>query len=420
MIKTLKQCLKTILSYKYTAIAILLDFYFFWLIFPLFSYESVYPVIFGYSLKLFLVLSFLTIVFLLIFLLSLFSSEEYIKYSLFSFLILFIVGETILSEPSSRLSVGYNNHVQSLMNYGREHNLPTKAANEFRILVLGGSTVYIGNPIEKSIPKQLQDLFHIDGFTNVKVFNSGLRSTTILRHIQHLPALILRNDPDLVFFYNAGNFVIFKYMTDPRPDGTWKSLNDDTAKMIFSGSRSWLESLSAIFFIKSKLLNKIMSQSMGLQFLYETFFLMRFTDREYLKEEYRKDEQRWIDTIAENYVDSARYSYQLSKKTNVKFATFLQPLVFFKDNITPSELPHTVLTGVGLSDQINNIYDTISEKCSSFKENDFYCFDVRNIFRNHKEEVFTDLIHIHDKYKLDVAKELYRKLLPIFQSKGDS
>lgn len=73
--------------------------------------------------------------------------------------------------------------------------LPLKAAGSYRIFILGGSTVWEGNP---TIPDLLQKEFIRNGYPQVEVFNYGVMSSNSSMELARLVFEVLDFRPDLV------------------------------------------------------------------------------------------------------------------------------------------------------------------------------------------------------------------------------
>ena len=107
--------------------------------------------------------------------------------------------------------------------------LPAKAkGDEYRIIVLGGSTVYAGFPLENSIPGQLEQLFHRDGRANVRVYNWGVPAYVSGQELTEMAHTVTDYQPDLVIVYDGFNDLYFPYTIDPRPGYPFTWLEHET------------------------------------------------------------------------------------------------------------------------------------------------------------------------------------------------
>src|SRR5579862_2605935 len=89
-----------------------------------------------------------------------------------------------------------------------------KPAGEFRIAVLGGSTVLNGDP---PLPALLESLFQQAGRTDVRVYNFGVAASILRMDLARFVFQVASYAPDLVIFYGGGNDIGMPFQADPRP-----------------------------------------------------------------------------------------------------------------------------------------------------------------------------------------------------------
>src|SRR5262249_27502211 len=93
----------------------------------------------------------------------------------------------------------------------------TKPAGELRIFVVGGSTVFMGAPLAKTIPDQIESELVRRGISGAKVYNFGVVSAVSGQELALLAHLLVDYEPDLVISYGGGNDLHSPYQYDPRP-----------------------------------------------------------------------------------------------------------------------------------------------------------------------------------------------------------
>ena len=93
----------------------------------------------------------------------------------------------------------------------------SKPEGEVRIFVLGGSIVFNGAPLAKTIPGQLESELVRRGFSGVKVYNFGVVSAVSGQELALLTHLLVDYAPDVVISYGGGNDLHSPYQYDPRP-----------------------------------------------------------------------------------------------------------------------------------------------------------------------------------------------------------
>lgn len=138
--------------------------------------------------------------------------------------VLLMVGTNRFPVESTRYPIPYMMFVgephekdHNALGYRGEAPAPEKG-DEYRVFVLGGSTVYgPGRPLDMTIPGLLEKIAHENGAGQVAVYNwgvtsqvSGMEVTTILHRTADYR-------PDMVILYDGGNDVYLPYYWDPRP-----------------------------------------------------------------------------------------------------------------------------------------------------------------------------------------------------------
>lgn len=155
--------------------------------------------------------------------LSLYKPHPYLNYAL---------------SPDYRSLDGKNKH-NSLGYRGDEVTVP-KPDNAFRIVLMGGSTIYTWgvDDYKKSLPYQLGEILKNDyGYTNVEVINAGVPGYNSWENLIDLEFRILDLKPDLVIFHYGVNDV-FARMVESK---AYKSDNTGRRKPFAKPAVSWWE-----------------------------------------------------------------------------------------------------------------------------------------------------------------------------------
>ncbi|HIA36389.1 MAG TPA: hypothetical protein EYN89_06525, partial [Flavobacteriales bacterium] len=127
-----------------------------------------------------------------------------------------LFGKPELFEPKPYVMYGGRPNYEKLNKLGYVEEAPskTKPPDEFSIFLLGGSTVYAGNP---TISKLLENTFHNNGFPNVRCYNWGIPASTSGMELARIVYEIYDYTPDLIIMYNGGNDLMINLWADPRP-----------------------------------------------------------------------------------------------------------------------------------------------------------------------------------------------------------
>ena len=113
-----------------------------------------------------------------------------------------------------RIDVRYANPYTMFSRFAYGSQESAKTRGEFRIFMLGGSTVEYGNP---PLPVYVEQELKRRGFENVRVFNYGVISQNSGQELAHLVFHVLDSEPDMVVFYDGGNDIMDPLLYDPRP-----------------------------------------------------------------------------------------------------------------------------------------------------------------------------------------------------------
>src|SRR5215813_4208551 len=80
----------------------------------------------------------------------------------------------------------------------------SKPAGELRIFVVGGSPVFLGAPLAKSIPGQIESELVRRGISGAKVYNFGVVAAVSGQELALLTHLLVDYEPDVVISYGGG------------------------------------------------------------------------------------------------------------------------------------------------------------------------------------------------------------------------
>ena len=98
---------------------------------------------------------------------------------------------------------------------GYNGKLPERRADQFSIFLLGGSTVWYGNP---SIASALETVAQENGYSNISVFNFGVAGANSAQELARLVYEVVDYHPDMIIFYDGGNDIVHPAsFMDPRP-----------------------------------------------------------------------------------------------------------------------------------------------------------------------------------------------------------
>jgi len=285
---------------------------------------------------------------------------------------------------------------------GYRGDLPTmpKPASEYRIFVLGGSTVFHGMP---AISDLVEQEFKKNGYTNVEVFNFGVVSSVSGMELSRMLFEISELSPDLVVMYNGGNDILQPFNYDPRPGYPFNYLVYES-NPIMEGDVSKYPSW-ALWGYGSNL-----ARSYG-----SGYFQNKFVNMEALRQRVGWNTENWRTQIADLYVKNAYKGSQVAKAFGADFVALLQPTIYYKDNLAPGEqqLMQRYTDRKGHAEATREL---IRQRYATLKNN-FLMVDLSDAYDKTNDQVFRDEIHTIQPAKPFMANAIYQVLSKTFQAK---
>jgi len=182
-----------------------------------------------------------------------------------------------------------------------------KAEGEYRIFVLGGSTVFNGEP---SISELLEKEFHDGGFEKVNVFNFGVVSSVSGQEVARIVYEISDHEPDLVIMYNGGNDIWQPLTYDPRPGYPFNFLAYEKNPLLESKVEDYPQ--TAMFLYGSNLMRKYL----------KGYFEDNFIQLEQIREEVGYGTDQWREDVAGEYVRNVTRAGKVSGAFGAEFVCF--------------------------------------------------------------------------------------------------
>jgi len=268
-----------------------------------------------------------------------------------------------------------------------------KIKGEYRIFVLGGSTVFLGEP---PLPVLLEELFIKKGHKNISVFNYGVLSSVSGMELSRIIFEIADFKPDLIVMYGGGNDIGGPAYYDPRPGYPYNFMIYENNPILESDLKKYPTLLMTAY--GSNLLRRF----------FPDFFINNLLPLDILRKDAKWGTKEWEDEIASCYLNNLKKSSKISEAFDAKFIAFFQPTVFFKKNLTAEEFKWSgpqAADYLYMRDKIQIGIDTYR------KEKKMNFVDVSKIFAETRESVFTDDIHITHEANIAVAAEIYRHIV---------
>jgi hypothetical protein len=276
---------------------------------------------------------------------------------------------------------------------------PAEKGDEYRVIMLGGSTVWGGFPLSRSIAGQLEALFHQEGRRNVRVYNWGVPGFVSGQELSLLTHTVSDYRPDLVIVYDGANDLYTPYASDPRPGNPYDwELQDDS------------EELSGAAFTKSAAESSLL-----------TLVLTRFSNNrldprrgqiEALRPGAGYGSEDWRQRIASVYVGNQRKMCAFARGAGFELAVYLQPLLPFKRPLAGAE--ESLWNPAEFQSHAGDTYRRIRQEVDGGDSFDrgagCHFFDLSDIFLNHDEGVYVDFVHVTNDGNGFIAGHIYERL----------
>jgi hypothetical protein len=299
----------------------------------------------------------------------------------------YIMFKGVPSEEISPSDNPYGEHFNRLGYRGPAPDDP-KPAGEYRIFILGGSTVYVGSKAFdgfESIPEHLQSLFHTAGHDNVKIYNFGVPSSVSGQELARLVYELIDHAPDLIVMYNGGNDLLAPLSYDPRPGYPFNFAVHEANPLLIRDLGNY------------PLMNlMVLGTNLGRWLLrsYIENSLLRMSD---LKEKSGWGSENWIRAIAKSYVSNITKAASFVATYKVDFISYFQPMLYFKRPLSRKEAAYLEKTDTnGAASGMARAFrkGVLIEAKRAQTEKGLMFSDLGEMFSEEKRKtVFVDEIH---------------------------
>ena len=306
-----------------------------------------------------------------------------------------------IRKPAPYVMFGGTPDVKGLNSLGYPGPAPAmpKPEAETRVFVLGGSTVFRGEP---PIPALLEELAHGAGHSDVRVYNFGVVSSVSGMELVRLVTELVDYQPDVVVFYGGGNDLIHPYDYDPRPGHPFNFMvyeaNPTLARDVHDYPRL------PLFLYGSHLA----------RFLFSGWFVDQFVPRDELRQQVGHDTDAWRGDIVDAYLGHLEKSRIVAGAFGARSLLAFQPLIYFKaERLAKEEKYFDAEEGV----HAERARALLRERIATVSPSpDRHFVDLSDLFRDRKDAVFTDIIHLRQEARQTVAEALFPHLEPLLES----
>lgn len=296
-----------------------------------------------------------------------------------------------LPEQNAYNAFGYRGPIASM----------PKQPDEFRIFLLGGSTVLLGNP---TISTLLELEFKNSGQPNVKVYNCGVLSSVSGMELARVLYELADLEPDLVMMFNGANDIIAPWESDPRPGYPFNFVVVENNPLFEKPVQSY--SAFLLFAFGSNLCRYFLHD-----YFMENFFHLNETRRQ---SGWKSDP--WREKIADAYVSNLVKATKVSNAFGADFIVFFQPMIYYKQPLHEREAfylqnPEKVEQGNYARDMRARILAKLEKTSNATALN---WVDSTRIYEGLRQKIFGDAMHTTPAGRNIAAHEMHQKISTLF------
>lgn len=277
-----------------------------------------------------------------------------------------------------------------------------KPGGEYRVFTIGGSVVFNGDPLEETIAGHLQTALREQGVNGAKVYKWGVVSFVSGQELALIVHRVADFNPDLVVVLDGYNDLSQPYGFDPRPG---YPLNFVTVE-------EGLDRVEAHAPLH-KLIASVLYKSHTLRLIYGRFQPDILVPIGIARERASYRTLAWEDEIVRTYLNNLRKIAAVSDGFGFTTAFFLQPPLVLKQSLVGGE--QKILTGGDFDEymrrQLGKAKAGIADLASSGDgKRTCACFDLSDLFRDSREDLFVDPVHITNHGNKLVADAIAARL----------
>ena len=271
-----------------------------------------------------------------------------------------------------------------------------KQPDEYRVFVLGGSTVVGGNP---TLPTLLETEFHRHDFDHVRVFNCGVVSSVSGQELARIVFDLTDYNPDLIVMYNGGNDILEPIHYDPRPGYPFNFLLYEHNPVLESNLDAYPTWTLLAYGSR----------------ICRYFGTWRFTEKLGKISEMRAFAEwgttQWQSAIADTYVQRLVKAERISNAFGSDFIAVFQPMLAFKEPLVGAEIERVERFAFETPTSLA-IREKIRAQAERAVQSEALTFvDLSDIYDGMQEQVFRDSIHTFQFAKPIVARTIYDAII---------
>jgi len=287
--------------------------------------------------------------------------------------------------------------------------IKSKPEGELRIFVIGGSSIFNGAPLSKTIPGWIESELRNRGFSRAKVHNFGIVAAVSGQELALLTHLLVDYAPDVVISYGGGNDLVSPYQHDPRPGFPYDFVTVQVGTQALARGLDLRSALASQLF-RSRVIALIFAPR-------EPEVRLPLGEMRRVVG-YRTSE--WESAIIEEYSNNLHRMCRLGRAFNFKFYAVLQPLIFQKSPLVRTET-QPKFGDAHFASYMQRQHDRAADVFHRLQANDgadgaCRFVDLSQIFANDPRSLFWDFIHVNNDGNATIASAIAADLANSFLS----
>lgn len=269
-----------------------------------------------------------------------------------------------------------------------------KPTREFRVLLLGGSALVMGNKLQ-SLPDLL--MIELNKYGNVKIYNYGIVAAVSSQQLALLTLELTRLNPDLIIFYDGYNDFANPLNYDPRIGYPYNFITNEIAFQNVVNQNSSARPITQIAV-------EILKKDFILRGLYNFKAQDVFSGLNNLRTDVGYGGVDWENEVLSRYRENIDLGCKISLMIGANYLHIMQPSLYYAD---PSSSNFKKLIGD------KNLYTVLymNRQISKFKNLHFHqskkCFyEDLSLALRLSPEVFVDSVHLNYDGNLIMSKKI--------------
>ncbi len=275
----------------------------------------------------------------------------------------------------------------------REHKPP----GELRIFVVGGSSVFNGAPLAKSIPGEIEAELRRRGLAAATVYNFGIVAAVSGQELELIAQQLADYAPDIVISYGGAADMHTAYRYDPRPGFPRDFVKLQVGTQMLAVGVDLRTAVSSQAF-RSRLLARIFMPPGG---------LAPPLPLDTLRQAVGYGTPEWETAVVAAYRDNLHRMCRLGRAFGFKFYAVLQPTIHQKAPLSEAEVKIAAADAnraAYLQRQVGRAADAFQQlQAADGVEAGCRFVDLSRTFANDSRPLFWDFMHVNNDGNATIA-----------------